>query len=624
MAKVHSHRLTTSLKSSVFSRGRARSQSSVTPRRTEGDCAFRLENTTAPKSGASIPSLFRRDGDFLTLCKQGRYTAARPSGRARAGERIVPLEFEPLDQFLQRRKKLSEIKSLGHAPYPHKFDGTHTPGQIAREFGGRTAEQLSAEPVYVRVAGRIVALRPHGKAAFAHLAGDGRRVQIYVKLDAVGEKAFRLFQLLDLGDIVGASGELFRTKTNELTVRVEQLELLTKALLPLPEKWHGLSDIEQRYRHRYLDLIVNERAREIFLRRAQIVRELRRFFDERGYIEVETPMMHRILGGAVARPFVTHHNTFDLDLYLRIAPELYLKRLVVGGFDRVYEMNRNFRNEGIDAIHQPEFTMLEFYQAYSNAADLMDLTEALLRELVQKVCGTTKISYGDHEIDFSRFERLSMREAIGRHWPAATGAPPSPADLASPGGPRTAADRYNTFARAHGAEPIAAVEGKSGGELTGELFEAVAEKHLIQPTFIHDFPVEISPLAKQREDDPSLTERFELFVAAMELANGFSELNDPDDQERRFRAQVEKGGHEVPKEVDTDYLRALSHGLPPTAGEGIGIDRLVMLLTNSQAIREVILFPLLRPEAGARTEDSPGDAREPGLASDASPGKKSK
>ena len=534
------------------------------------------------------------------------------------------MEFEPLDQFLQRRKKLSQIESLGHAPYPHKFDWTHTPRQIAGEFGGRAAEQLSSEPVNVRAAGRIVALRPHGKAAFAHLAGDGARLQIYVKLDVVGEHAFRLFQLLDLGDIIGVSGHLFRTKTQELTIWVERIELLSKALLPLPEKWHGLTDIEQRYRHRYLDLIVNERAREIFQRRARIIRELRGFFDQRGYVEVETPMMHPILGGATARPFVTHHNTFDMDLYLRIAPELYLKRLVVGGFDRVYEMNRNFRNEGIDAIHQPEFTMLEFYQAYSDAADLMQLTEELLRGLVHSVCGATKIPYGEHEIDFSRFERLSMREAIGRFWPGAAGVAPSPAELASPGGPQAVAERYNAFARAHAAEPIAGAAGKSGGELTGELFEAIAEGHLLQPTFIFDFPTEISPLAKCREDDPSLTERFELFIAGMEVANGFSELNDPADQERRFRAQVEKGGLDAPKEVDTDYIRALSHGLPPTAGEGIGIDRLVMLLTNSHAIREVILFPLLRAAAEGEDVAPAGGAPQAGGPTDVSPGKKSK
>jgi len=526
------------------------------------------------------------------------------------------LEFEPLDQFLQRRKKLSEIESLGHAPYPHKFDWTHTARQVVAEFGHRTADQLSSESVEVRVAGRIVALRPHGKAAFAHLAGDGARLQVYIKLDVVGEQVFKLFQLLDLGDIVGVSGHLFRTKTNELTVRVERLALLNKALLPLPEKWHGLADVEMRYRRRYLDLIVNERAREIFLKRAQIIRELRGFFDARGYVEVETPMMHPILGGATARPFVTHHNTFDMDLFLRIAPELYLKRLVVGGLDRVYEINRNFRNEGIDAIHQPEFTMLEFYQAYSDALELMDLTEELFRGLAEKICGSAKVKYGEREIDFSHFERLSMRDAIHMFWPAAAGAAPSAAELARKGGPRGAVARHNTFARSRGGETIDDADTRSDGELTGDLFEAVAEGHLIQPTFIYDFPTEISPLAKRREDDPSLTERFELFIAGMELANGFSELNDPADQERRFRAQVEKGGHDMPKEVDTDYIRALSHGLPPTAGEGIGIDRLVMLLTDSHAIREVILFPLLRAEAaegpeGASSEKGAGEGERP-------------
>src|SRR5690348_2395396 len=473
--------------------------------------------------------------------------------------------------------------------------------------------QLDAEPVEARVPGRIIALRPMGKAGFAHLAGDGGRLQIYVRLDAVGEQMFRVFQLLDLGDIVGVSGHLFRTKTNELTLKVEKLELLTKALLPLPEKWHGLSDIEQRYRRRYVDLIVNEEVRTIFLRRAHIIRELRRFFDERGYVEVETPMMHPILGGATARPFVTHHNTFDTDLYLRIAPELYLKRLVVGGLDRVYEINRNFRNEGIDAIHQPEFTMLEFYQAYSNAEELIDLTEQLLRGLAEKICGSTTVKYGEVEINFDKFERLSMRQAICKYWPTAAGAPPSETELSQKEGPRAIAERYNRFAQGGAAEPIHGIQSLSNGELTGHLFEAVAEGHLNQPTFIYDFPTDISPLSKQKTDDPSLAERFELFVAGMEIANGFSELNDPADQERRFRAQVEKGGQEAPKEVDIDYIRALSHGLPPTAGEGVGIDRLVMLLTDSHAIREVILFPLLRAEtvenpASASPENSGDEA----------------
>jgi lysyl-tRNA synthetase class 2 len=507
------------------------------------------------------------------------------------------LPFEPLDQYLQRRKNLSEIEALGFDPYAHKFDWTHTPAQILGSYGSKTAAELEAERVNIRIAGRVIRLRLHGKAGFAHLQGQGQLLQIYVKRDVVGERAFELFRLTDLGDVVGVAGHLFRTKTNELTVWVEQLTLLTKALLPLPEKWHGLADVELRYRQRYLDLIANESVREIFVKRAQIVAELRRFFDARGYIEVETPMLQPIAGGATARPFITHHNTFDIDLYLRIAPELYLKRLVVGGIDRVYEINRNFRNEGIDAIHTPEFTMLEFYQAYSDYRDLMGLTEELFRRLVTRVCGTTRVRYGEHEIDFSRFERLSMREAICKYWPSGAGAQPTVAELARPGGPRAAAERYNRLAQAQGAEPIADLEKLSDGELTGELFEAIAEDQLIQLTFIYDFPVEISPLAKRRKDDPLLTERFELFVVGMELANGFSELNDAVEQEERFRAQVEKGGQDVPKEIDTDYLRALCHGLPPTAGEGIGVDRLVMLLTDSHSIREVILFPSLRPEA---------------------------
>jgi lysyl-tRNA synthetase class 2 len=539
----------------------------------------------------------------LTLLEDDRYTAARLSewivcahGPGRRKE-VDPLEFEPQDQFQQRLKNLGEIEGLGYAAYPRKFAWTHTANEVGDKFGERTTEQLAAQPVEVRAAGRIVALRPHGKAAFAHIAGGGGRLQIYVRQDVVGEDAYKLFKLLDLGDIVGVSGHLFRTKTNELSVKVEKIELLSKALLPLPEKWHGLADIEQRYRRRYLDLIVNEGAREIFIRRAQIVREIRRFFDARGYAEVETPMMHPILGGATARPFVTHHNTFDMDLYLRIAPELYLKRLVVGGIDRVYEINRNFRNEGIDAIHQPEFTMLEFYQAYSDYLELMDMTEELFRGLAEKVTGSAQIKYGEQMIDFSRFERLSMREAIVRYWPSAAGAAPRVAELGVAGGARAVAERFDTYARAHGLDSVANVAKLSDGELTGELFETIAEAHLVQPTFIYDFPTAISPLSKQKPDDPSLTERFELFVAGMELANGFSELNDPFDQERRFRAQVEKGGQEAPKEVDMDYIRALAHGLPPTAGEGVGIDRLVMLLTDSHAIREVVLFPLLRAES---------------------------
>src|ERR1700723_3134141 len=523
------------------------------------------------------------------------------------------LEFEPLDQYQQRRKNLSEIEALGHAAYPRRFAWTHTPKEILEKYGESTAEELERSPVNVVAAGRVIALRPHGKAAFAHIAGDGARLQIYVRQDVVGEDLYRLFKLMDLGDFIGISGHLFRTKTNELSVKIEKLELLTKALLPLPEKWHGLADVEMRYRRRYLDLIVNDRAREIFLKRAQIIREFRRYFDERGYTEVETPMMHPILGGATARPFVTHHNTFDMDLYLRIAPELYLKRLVVGGLDRVYEINRNFRNEGIDAIHMPEFTMLEFYQAYSDFSELMNLTEELFRGIAEKVAGTAKIPYGDAEIDFSKFERLTMREAIAKYWIAPAEAGGLVAELGREEGPKAVAERYNAYARTHSADMIANIEKLSAGELIGEIFEAVAEAHLVQPTFIYDFPTAISPLSKRRADDPSIAERFELFIAGMELANGFSELNDPFDQESRFAAPVAKGGQEAPKEVDTDYIRALSHGLPPTAGEGVGTDRLGRLLTDSHAIREVVLFPLLRAESS----ENPAEDGQPAAGSDA-------
>jgi lysyl-tRNA synthetase class 2 len=516
------------------------------------------------------------------------------------------LPFEPLDQYLQRKKKLADVKALGDDPYPHKFEQTATPAQIVAVHAPSDAATLEANRENVRTAGRILTLRLHGKAGFAHIQGDGARLQIYIKLDVVGERTFRLFQLLDMGDIVGISGHLFRTKTDELTVWVSTLQLLSKALLPLPEKWHGLADVELRHRQRYVDLIVNSRVRETFLRRAEILRGLREFFDARGYIEVETPMMHTIAGGAAARPFITHHNTFDLNLYLRIAPELYLKRLLVGGLDRVYEINRNFRNEGVSSEHNPEFTMLEFYQAYSDYRDLMSLTEELFAGLAQKICGSTQITFGEHQLDFGHWQRLSMREAITQHWPPGAGPAPSTADLAARGGPRAVAARYNQWLQsqpprspAAPAGPLLDVSSMSDGETIGLLFETLAEPKLIQPTLLYDFPTDISPLAKCRPDDPSLVERFEVFVAGMELGNAFSELNDPEEQERRFREQVARGGEEVPREVDLDYIRALSYGLPPAAGMGIGIDRLTMLFTDSHSIREVILFPLLRPQSDA-------------------------
>jgi lysyl-tRNA synthetase, class II len=507
------------------------------------------------------------------------------------------LEFEPRDQFEQRLKKLEQLREAGLNPYPHEFHWTATAAELAEKYKGATAAELEAQRVDVRVAGRIVSYRLMGKAGFAHMQGSGGRIQIYIRKDVLGDKGFEVFQLLDLGDSVGVHGHLFRTKTGELSVWVQELTVLSKALLPLPEKWHGLTDVELRYRQRYLDLIANEDSRRVFLTRARITQELRRFFDERGYVEVETPMMHPIAGGAAARPFVTHHNTLDIDLYLRIAPELYLKRLVVGGLDRVYEINRNFRNEGISTQHNPEFTMLEFYEAYSNYMDLMDLNGALFARLAKAITGSTIVKYGDVELDFGNLQRLTMREAIAEYWPEGAGTAPTLVELAAPGGPMEATARYNAWAKSSGAAYAASKRQLSDGEWTGLLFETMAEDKLVQPTILYDFPTDISPLSKQKPDDPSLAERFEIYVAGMEIANGFSELNDPAEQERRFLAQIAQGGDEVPKQLDVDYVRALAHGLPPTAGEGIGIDRLTMLLTNTQSIRDVILFPLLRPVA---------------------------
>ena len=519
------------------------------------------------------------------------------------------MQFEPRDQFEQRKKKLEQIKSLGFDPFPREFRWTHSPGQIADEYSQKSTEELEQSKPVVRVAGRIVSYRLMGKAGFAHLQGVGGRIQIYVRKDVVDEKGFQLFHLLDLGDSIGVRGRLFRTKTNELSVWVEELFFLAKALLPLPEKWHGLTDVELRYRQRYLDLIANEQSRRVFQTRARIIQELRRFFDGRGYIEVETPMMHPIAGGAAARPFITHHNTLDVDLYLRIAPELYLKRLTVGGFDRVYEINRNFRNEGISTQHNPEFTMLEFYEAYSNYNDLMDMNEELFSRLASEITGSTVVTYDGHQLDFAKFERLTMREAILKHWPPELEPVPQLVDFASAGGATALGARYNNWAKQSGA-PYAAAKGKlTDGEWTGLLFETIAEAKLLQPTIIYDFPIEISPLSKQKPGDPSLVERFEVYVGAMEIANGFSELNDPAEQERRFQAQIDQGGEESPKHLDVDYIQALCYGLPPTAGEGIGIDRLTMLLTDSKSIRDVILFPLLRPE---KNSGPPGQSATPG------------
>ena len=505
------------------------------------------------------------------------------------------------DLILQRRKKLQTIVELGFEPYPRRYDLTHTVPQILSAYSSFSAEQLSAERISVKVPGRVMTIRPHGKAGFAHLAGGGERLQFYVRLDAVGERDFQLFKLLDIGDLVGVAGYLFRTKTGELTIHAERLQFLAKALLPLPEKWHGLTDLELRYRQRYLDLMVNEESRKIFERRSRLIRALREFLEGEGYLEVETPMMQPLAGGAMARPFVTHHNALDLNLFLRIAPELYLKRLTVGGLERVYEINRNFRNEGISTQHNPEFTMLEFYQSYADYRDMMALTERMLRYAALAVLGTVEFEYGGQPISFAQFQRLTMKEAVSKFWPEAAGKGPSADDLAEPKAVLPWVAAFNRWAgdgSCPGYEPLALPEGTAPGTALAELFEHVAESRLIQPTFIMDYPLEVSPLAKQKADDPNLVERFELYIAGMEVANAFSELNDPAEQRDRFEYQqlLREKGDLTAHAIDEDYIRALSYGLPPTGGEGIGIDRLAMLLTNSRSIRDVILFPLLRPE----------------------------
>ncbi|MDE3198664.1 MAG: lysine--tRNA ligase [Acidobacteriota bacterium] len=465
--------------------------------------------------------------------------------------------------FEQRAARVREIEALGYRPFGKRFDFTHTVPEILHDYASKTAEELIPE-VRVRIAGRIQTVRRMGKAGFMHIQQNGERIQLYVRKDAVSEQDYQLYNLLDLGDIVGAEGYLFRTRTGELSIHVEKLEFLSKTLQAMPEKWHGLEDVETRYRQRYLDLIANPKGRDVFVTRAKIISSIRRQLEERGFVEVETPMMQPVYGGAAARPFVTHHNTLDIDLYLRIAPELYLKRLIVGGLERVYEINRNFRNEGISTRHNPEFTMVEFYQAYTDYKGLMDFTEQLLRQLAIDATGGTVVQYGDAQLDFGNIRRMTMREAVIEYWEGAE--PPKPEELR--------------------------------GENLAHLFEIHAEKKLIQPTIIYEFPVEVSPLANNNPDDPSMVDRFEIIIAGMEIGNAYTELNNPIEQCRRFDAQLSlrEHGDDEAHQMDEDYLRAMSYGMPPTGGEGLGIDRLVMLLTNSQSIRDVILFPLLRPE----------------------------
>ena len=491
-------------------------------------------------------------------------------------------------QVEQRRANLEAITRLGIRPYPNRFATTHPVTTLVDSYGERTREQLDSERIETVTAGRIISIRSFGKAGFFVLSDGRRRIQVYVRQDALSERDYALSKLLDFGDYIGVAGHLFRTKTNELSIWATRLEFLAKCFLPLPEKWHGLQDIEIRYRQRYLDLVVNPDVRRVFEVRSRTINAIREFLVERGFLEVETPMMQPIAGGALARPFVTHHNALDMKLYLRIAPELYLKRLVVGGVERVFEINRNFRNEGIGYRWNPEFTMLEFYWAYADYNDLMDLSEQLLAHTVQQAVGSLSVTWGDHSISFAppyaraTFRRL-VADAIGRK----LGQTPDERALAD-------VDTIRGFAQQVGVE----LDPQWGaGKIGTEIFERFVEETLVQPTFVHDYPTEVSPLSKQRPDDPDTVERFELYVGGMEIANAFSELNDPDEQRRRFEAQLadRARGDQEAHQMDEDYIRALEYGLPPTGGEGIGIDRLVMLLTNSPSIRDVILFPLMRP-----------------------------
>jgi len=486
------------------------------------------------------------------------------------------------DQVEVRRQKLARLRASGVAAYPNDFKPSHSASELSSKFGNTDEQELAAAPKNLRIAGRIAAIRRMGKASFFHIQDRRGRLQIYIQQNRVGEEVYGLFRTVDVGDIVGVWGYLFRTRTGELTLEAEGIRLLAKCLRPLPEKWHGLADIEARYRQRHLDLMVNPEARQVFERRSRIIQGIRRFFEERDFLEVETPMMQPIAGGAAARPFVTHHNALDLELYLRVAPELFLKRLLVGGFDRVFELNRNFRNEGISVRHNPEFTMLEFYQAYATFEDLMQLTQELFTTLATALNSSLQVTFGEHAIDLTPpWRRLTIQEAIRAY-----------------GGTENqrldGLEELHRFAKDKGLHID--LNAPYGNALV-EVFEEVAEANLIQPTFITGYPIEVSPLARKNDSNPAIVDRFELYIGGRELANAFSELNDPVDQRQRFIEQMRArdAGDDTANPIDDDYVRALEYGMPPAAGEGIGIDRLVMLLTNSASIRDVILFPLLRP-----------------------------
>ncbi|MFW6001633.1 MAG: lysine--tRNA ligase [Halanaerobium sp.] len=486
--------------------------------------------------------------------------------------------LEDMNELMrQRREKLDELREKKEKAFADKYNVTHHAEEVEENF-----EELEDEEI--KLAGRLMAIRTHGKASFADLMDMSGQVQLYVKQNNIGEDRYEFFQELDLGDIIGVTGTVFKTRRGEVSIRVSSFELLTKSLRPLPEKFHGLKDKDIRYRQRYLDLIVNPDVKETFIIRSKIIKEMRNFLEERGFLEVETPMMHPIAGGATARPFITHHNTLDMDLYLRIAPELYLKRLIVGGFEKVFEINRNFRNEGMSYKHNPEFTTMELYQAHADYHDMMELTENLIYDLAEKVLGKTKVKYEAVELDLSTpWTRITMVDAVKKY-----------TDLDF--------SKFDSTEEAYEAAESIGVKpepGLSYGEVLNEIFEERVEDKLIQPTFIMDYPIEVSPLAKKIEDDPRFTYRFEGFIYGREIANAFSELNDPEEQKYRFEKQVEmrEAGDEEAQMMDYDFIRALEYGMPPTGGLGIGIDRLIMLLTDSSSIRDVILFPTMRPES---------------------------
>ena len=506
------------------------------------------------------------------------------------------------EESAHRLQKLEALRALGVEPYPTRYERSHSLAQVAVTWAGRSAEELEAEGARVRIAGRVLLKRPMGKASFATLGDGESRLQIYVRRNDVGEHGYKVLDLVDLGDFVGAAGRVMRTRLGELSVQVDELTFLAKALLPPPEKWHGLEDVETRYRQRYLDLMANPEVRATFLKRGAMVAEIRRFMDAHGYVEVETPMMQPIPGGALARPFVTHHNALGMDLYLRVAPELYLKRLTVGGLERVYEINRNFRNEGIDAQHNPEFSMLEFYTAYFDCRDVMDLTEALVASAARRVLGEAPASFGGRPLSFQTpFPRVRMVDAIVAALAGDSGHGLEPRSLGDPAALTgyLGGESFRSACARRGLE-AAAYTRLSHGKRIAQLFEDFALPGLWDPTFVVDHPVEISPLSKRRADDHQVADRFELFVAGMEIANGFSELNDALDQRQRFLDQLaaRAAGDLEAHVMDEDYVRALGHGMPPTGGCGLGIDRLAMLLTGSRTIRDVILFPHMRPEAG--------------------------